>query len=113
MAELLGIDPGSMVIRREEITSLRGRPRMLAVDWIPTNNVMAEAELLGPPTPEGPASIIETVTGRRVTHAQDHLEGREADTREAAALGLPVGSPILAGVMSGATTKASSSTASG
>jgi GntR family transcriptional regulator len=70
---------------------------MLSVDWIPTGNVMAEAELLGPPTPEGPAEVITTVTGRHITHAQDHLEGREADTREAAALQLPVGSPILAG----------------
>ncbi|MGA2831121.1 MAG: UTRA domain-containing protein, partial [Streptosporangiaceae bacterium] len=41
--------------------------------------------------------VITTVTGRHITHAQDHLEGREADTREAAALQLPVGSPILAG----------------
>jgi len=97
VAELLGIAPGSMIIRREEITTLRGRPRMLSVDWIPTGHVMAEAELLGPPTPEGPAEVITTVTGRHITHAQDHLEGREADTREAAALQLPVGSPILAG----------------
>lgn len=98
VAELLGIEPGSQVIRREEVTSLRGRPRMLSVDWIPTGHVMAEAELLGPPVPGGPARIIATVTGRRITHAQDHLESREADTREATALGIPVGSPILAGV---------------
>ncbi len=97
VAELLGIDPGSMVIRREEVTSLRGKPRMLSVDWIPTKHVMAEAELLGPATPDGPEHIIATVTGRHVTHAQDHLEGREADTREATALSIPVGSPILAG----------------
>lgn len=97
VAELLGIDPGSMVIRREEVTSLRGKPRMLSVDWIPTKHVMAEAELLGPATPDGPEHIIGTVTGRHVTHAQDHLEGREADTREATALSIPVGSPILAG----------------
>jgi GntR family transcriptional regulator len=98
VAELVGIEAGSMIIRREEITSLRGKPRMLSVDWIPTGNVMAEAELLGPPTPEGPIHVIETISGRHVTHAQDHLESREADTREAAALKLPVGSPILAGV---------------
>jgi GntR family transcriptional regulator len=97
VAELLGIEPGSQVIRRQEITTLRGKPRMLAVDWIPTTNVMAEAQLLGPIGPEGPADVIATVTGRRITHAQDHLEGREADTREAAALGITVGSPILAG----------------
>lgn len=97
VAELLGIEPGSQVIRREEITSLRGRPRMLSVDWIPTNHVMAEAELLGEIGPEGPARVIETLTGRKVAHAQDHLESREADTREAGALKIPVGSPILAG----------------
>lgn len=97
VAELLGIEPGSQVIRREEITSLRGKPRMLSVDWIPTNHVMAEAELLGEIGPQGPARVIETLTGRKVTHAQDHLEGREADTREAGALGIPAGSPILAG----------------
>jgi GntR family transcriptional regulator len=97
VAELLGIDPGSMVIRREEVTALRGKPRMLSVDWIPTRHVMAEAELLGPAIPEGPERIIADVTGRHITHAQDHLESREADTREASALGIPVGSPILAG----------------
>ncbi len=70
---------------------------MLSVDWIPTKHVMAEAELLGPATPDGPEHIIATVTGRHVTHAQDHLEGRESDTREATALGITVGSPILAG----------------
>jgi GntR family transcriptional regulator len=76
VAELLSLEPGEMVIRREEITS---------------------AELLGPLGPNGPAAVIATVTGRHVTHAQDHLEGREADTREAGALRIPVGSPILAG----------------
>ena len=37
------------------------------------------------------------VIRRRVTHAQDHIEGREADAREAHALKIPVGSAILAG----------------
>jgi len=97
VAELLGIEPGSEVIRREEVTSLRGRPRMLSVDWIPGANVMEAAELLGPLMAGGPAHVIATVTGRHVTHAQDHLEGREADAREAGALKLPVGSAILAG----------------
>jgi GntR family transcriptional regulator len=98
VAGLLGIEPGAMVIRREEITALRGRPRMLSVDWIPNQNVMVASDLLGDPVPEGPAHLIATVTGRRITHAQDHLESRIADTREATALGITVGSPILAGV---------------
>jgi GntR family transcriptional regulator len=97
VAELLDLEPGAMVIRRQEVTTLRGKPQMLSVDWIATGNVMAEAELLGPLGPDGPAAVIATVTGRRVTHAQDHIEGREADAREAHALKIPVGSAILAG----------------
>ena len=96
VAELLGVEPGAEVIRRQEVTSLRGKPRMLSVDWIPTGHVMVASELLGE-LATGPADLIATVTGRQVTHAQDHLESREADTREATALGIPVGSPVLAG----------------
>lgn len=98
VAELLGLDPGDQVIRRQEVTSLRDRPHMLSVDWIPTTHVMADGEMLGPLGPEGAIHVIETLTGRHVTHAQDHLEAREADTREATALKIPTGSPILAGV---------------
>jgi GntR family transcriptional regulator len=32
-----------------------------------------------------------------VVHGEDHVHGRASDQREASALGLPVGSPILAG----------------
>ena len=108
VAELLGIEPGQHGHpARGDHHAARGKPRMLAVDWIPTGHVMAEAELLGPPTPEGPARIIETVTGRRVTHAQDHLESREADTREATALRSRSAARSSPGPTSGATPTAS------
>ncbi|MGH3196515.1 MAG: GntR family transcriptional regulator [Streptosporangiaceae bacterium] len=98
VAGLLGLEPGSMVVRREEATTLHGRPQMLAVDWVPTTHVMVASDLLADPLPDGPAHLIASITGRHVTHAQDHLEARNADTREATALKIPPGSPVLAGV---------------
>jgi GntR family transcriptional regulator len=99
VAGLLQVDPGSDVIRREEITTRRGRPRMLAVDWIPAGNVMEAAELLDKrPIDGGPEHVITTITGRHITHAQDYLESRGLlDAREASALQAPIGSPCLAG----------------
>jgi GntR family transcriptional regulator len=99
VASLLGIDPHSTIVRREEVTSSHGRPVMLAVDWIPAGDTrLAPDLLLRHPIEHGPAHFIATVTGRRVTHYQDHLRGRSADAREAAELQIPIGSPVLAGV---------------
>ena len=44
-----------------------------------------------------PCAPADAATGRTVTLGRDHLRGRAADAREAGALRLPVGSPILAG----------------
>lgn len=99
VAGLLGMEPGSQVVRREEVTSLRGHARMLSVDWVPADDVRLAAELTSDqPIQGGPERLIADITGRRVTHSQDHLRGRAADAREAGALGLRVGTPILAGV---------------
>lgn len=99
VAELLNIEPGEQVIRREEITSLRGEPRMLSVDWIPADSTLTALGALDPkPLDGGPAHLLETVAHRRITHGQDHLRGRSADAREANALRIPVGAPVLAGV---------------
>jgi len=101
VAALLQVEPGSEVIRREEITTRRGRPRMLAVDWVAVREsaVMVASELLsGEPLPGGPEHVITSITGRRITHAQDYLESRGLlDAREADALQAPIGSPCLAG----------------
>jgi GntR family transcriptional regulator len=99
VAGLLGVEPGAQVVRREEVTSLRGHARMLSVDWIPADSVQLAPDLTSPdPIEGGPERLIASVTGRRVTHSQDHLRGRASDQREADALRLPVGTPILAGV---------------
>jgi GntR family transcriptional regulator len=99
VAELLNIEPGSQVIRREEVTSLRGEPRMLSVDWIPADSTLtALGALDAKPLEGGIAHVLETTAQRRITHGQDHLRSRSADAREANALQIPVGAPILAGV---------------
>jgi GntR family transcriptional regulator len=101
VADLLALDPGAdkrEVIRREEVITRDGRPYMLTVDWIPAPNVLLVAELTGPvPIEGGPEAAIRRHTGRRVTQGADYLRGRAADKREAGHLGLPAGSPILAG----------------
>jgi GntR family transcriptional regulator len=99
VAELLGIDLAELVIRREEITYRHARPVMLSVDWIPATNVMEAAELTATePIDGGLLALVERVTGRAVTHGRDHIRGRASDGREADALRLAVGGPILAGV---------------
>jgi GntR family transcriptional regulator len=97
--DLLNLAPGSEVIRREEITSLRGKPVMLSVDWIPVDSTLTAIGVLdAKPLEGGLAHVLETTTHRHITHGQDHLRGRSADAREASALQIAVGSPILAGV---------------
>jgi GntR family transcriptional regulator len=98
VAEILGIEPGEEIIRREEILYHGSHARALTVDWIPATNVMQAAALVeAVPIPGGAITLIETVTNRRPTYGRDYVRGRAADAREAGALKLPVGAPILAG----------------
>lgn len=98
VAEVLGIEPGAEIIRREEVTWHEAHAAALSVDWIAAGNVMEIAGLLdAEPIPGGAITLIETITARRATYGRDYVRGRAADAREAAALRLPVGSPILAG----------------
>lgn len=99
VADLLGIDIGSQVIRREEITHSKDHPRLLSVDWIPGFDVTVGERLTEKaPIQGGTIAAVESLTGRRVTYGEDHIRSRSSDAREAAALRLPVGAPILAGV---------------
>jgi len=102
VAELMGLDPGGQVIRRESVTVAGRRPKaepvMLSVSWFAPDLAGMVPELLETKPVRGSAvGRIEKATGRVVTAGEDHLHGRAADEREATALGLPVGAPILAG----------------
>ena len=98
VADLLGITVGEQVVRREEITWHAGHPKMLGVDWIPVTTREIVGDLTEKrPIPGGAISVITSVEARHVTHGRDHIRGRSSDAREATALRLPIGSPILAG----------------
>jgi GntR family transcriptional regulator len=102
VAELMGLDPAGEIIRREWVTVAGRKPRaepvMLSVSWFDPALADVVPELLSTDASVGGSMVarIEQATGRRATHGEDHMHGRAADEREAAALGLSTGTPILA-----------------
>lgn len=107
VAELFDQDPGEQVVRREYVIG-SGRQRLaLEVDWYPKGFADLVPDLVstapGAATAEHPGrgndllAQIEAATGRTVTHGRDAMHGRACDQREATALGLAAGDPILAG----------------
>lgn len=99
VAEIFDLDHGDQVVRREFVTG-RGQSRLsFQVRWYPAHFAAHVPDLLstnGKKNDDLTARVLE-VTGRAITYARDDMHGRAADAREASALGLPVGSPILAG----------------
>lgn len=107
VAELFDQDPGEQVVRREYIIGSGKQRLALEVDWYPKAFAELVPDLVstapGAATAEHPGrgndllAQIEAATGRTVTHGRDAMHGRACDQREAAALGIIAGSPILAG----------------
>ncbi|MFF4653590.1 GntR family transcriptional regulator [Streptomyces sp. NPDC001380] len=98
VAELLDLEDGAQVIRREVVTIEDKALRALTVTWYPASLaeqvpelLLAEGGRVGELLTKVEAAIGEVRRGRDFYHA------RGADSREAGALGLPVGSAILAG----------------
>ena len=98
VAKLLGIDhaPGLEVARREWISYDGQNPVRLSVSWHPA--ALAELVPQLTTTEDGNAvAWIEAATGRRPRKGRDFIEAREADEREARALGVEAGQAVLAG----------------
>jgi GntR family transcriptional regulator len=99
VAELLAIDlgPDARVARRQSVSYEGVQPRRLTVAWYPAAIFEAVPRLDSPD--EGEAlDWIREATGREPTDGRDDLEAREADVREARALGIKPGDTVLAGV---------------
>ncbi|MCP9988868.1 GntR family transcriptional regulator [Streptomyces sudanensis] len=99
VADLFDLEPGDQVVRREWLAG-RGKTRtVFAVTWYPAPFAALVPDLLNtaPGRNHGLSARVLEATGRTITHARDDMHARPADAREASALGLPVGSPILAG----------------
>ena len=90
-------DDDGRVVRREWITSESGHPRILTVTWYPAALAASVPELLS----DDPGNVglilgrVENVTGA-TARGRDWMHGRGADHREATALQLPTGTPVLA-----------------
>jgi GntR family transcriptional regulator len=101
VAELMNLDASGDVIRRESVIAAGRRPRAepvaFSVAWFAPDLADAMPELLTTRPIPGLIARLEAATGRVIVHGEDHLQGRASDEREATALGLPPGSPILAG----------------
>jgi DNA-binding GntR family transcriptional regulator len=96
----LAIDADALnrtVIRREAITRRDGQPYRLSVTWVPAPYSHEVPELLDEAVIPNIVELIGERTDRQATDGRDWFEGRTADEREAAALGIEVGSAILAG----------------
>lgn len=93
IADLLGIEPdGAKVARRESIAYDGEQPKRLTVQWWPADLVPS----LDPGDDSEVLERIERTTGRTPSSGRDYFEGREADVREARALGVKAGDAILA-----------------
>ncbi|MEE2040918.1 GntR family transcriptional regulator [Nocardiopsis sp. CT-R113] len=95
----LGIDADGLnrtVVRREAITARDGSPYRLSVTWAHPEFTDAAPELLEP-TPLNVIMLISERSDRTATAGRDYYEARTADEREAAALHIEVGTPVLAG----------------
>jgi GntR family transcriptional regulator len=99
VAEILHLDHGDQVVRRE-FTTGRGKTRVsFQVRWYPAHFAALVPDLLSTNSKKNDdltPRVLEA-TGRQITYARDDMHGRDADAREASALGIAVGSPILAG----------------
>lgn len=96
----LGVDADAMnrtVIRREAISRRDGRAYKLSVTWVDVPFAHEVPELLEDTPIPNVVALIGSKTSREATDGRDYVEGRVADQREADALGIEVGSAILAG----------------
>ncbi len=96
VAELLGLEPdGAQVARRETVTFDGPQPQRLSVSWW-SGELAERVPRLGGSEPGDPLAWIAEGTGRRPTHGRDYFEAREADMREARALGIRPSDSVLA-----------------
>ncbi|MFE7624613.1 GntR family transcriptional regulator [Streptomyces sp. NPDC057509] len=98
VAEVFDQDPASQVVRREYVLGSGQQRLALAVDWYPRELADLVPDLLRTAhSSDDLLTQIERATGRTVAYGRDAMHGRDADQREASALGIRPGDSILAG----------------
>ena len=94
---ILGIRPGELVIRREEVASVEDAPVRLTVQWVPAvGGQITCAHLLEQvPVEGGVLGCVERATGRTAAYARESERAEGADARESRMLRVPYGDPVL------------------
>ena len=98
VAEALGVEPGSAVIRRHRVT-LRGEtPVSASTSWFAGDLAGAAPGLLvAERIRQGTPGYIEERTGRLMRHGHDQFTAGPADAGVAAELGVAEGTPVIMG----------------
>ncbi|MGW5388192.1 GntR family transcriptional regulator [Nocardia sp. NPDC003963] len=100
VAEAMGIEPGTSVIRRERVTKSIDETTDVerSITWLPGSLAEEIPELLSTERlPGGTVAVIEARTERSVESDTYRERAVYADPETAAALGVPEGSPVLHG----------------
>jgi DNA-binding GntR family transcriptional regulator len=96
VAEVLGLQPGDQVIRRERLTLRDDEPVEVSISWVDGRIARAAPRLLETERIlEGSVAYVEGVTGRRARWARDRISARLATADESAVLGLDDSSAVL------------------
>ncbi|MGI5119297.1 GntR family transcriptional regulator [Marinactinospora thermotolerans] len=96
VADALGIPAGSRVIRRQRVTFRDDIPSSASTSWFrgelaDTAPMLLEAKRL----PQGTPKYIEERAGLAAAAGKDQLRADIASEEDSAALGIPLGSPVL------------------
>ncbi|MDX2765342.1 GntR family transcriptional regulator, partial [Streptomyces europaeiscabiei] len=98
VADRLHLPPGTDVLYIERLRRLNGLPLSLDLTYIPLalGSLDIGTALLGADLENTDVfRLLETITGRRLGHAEITLEAVNADTHSAAVLEAPRGSAVL------------------
>jgi GntR family transcriptional regulator len=96
VAQALGVQPGSPVIRRERVTLLEDAPVATSTSWFPGDLApVAPALLHTERIREGAGAYVERVTGRTRQRGEEQLAARLATSEEADLLGLEAPAAVL------------------
>lgn len=96
VAEALGVEPGTSVVRRERVTLRGDQPVSMSVSWFRgADAISAPALLTGERMPQGTFTYLAESLGTRVVSGREQVEVGRADEVEAAALAVDTGDPVL------------------
>lgn len=96
VADALGVDTGSQVVRRERVIEREGAPRSTSVSWLPGGSAGAAPALLTTDhIREGTFSYLASAIGQAVTSGREQTCAGEAGADDVAALGVEPGAPVL------------------